>query len=145
MIRRNGVTLVEVLVAIFVMGIGMLALLTLFPLGALTMAQAIKDDRAGNAVANAAAIAKHWKLKTNAAYLPVGYPAPPAVGGLPALPAIAAGQGYPVYIDPIGQYTFTATPATPTTLANVPTGIRRYVPTLPGPPPTFGSMPNSIR
>ena len=42
-----GVTLVEVLTALFVMGIGLLALLTLFPLGALTMAQAIKDDRAG--------------------------------------------------------------------------------------------------
>jgi hypothetical protein len=29
------------------MGVGLLALLTLFPLGALSMAQAVKDDRAG--------------------------------------------------------------------------------------------------
>jgi prepilin-type N-terminal cleavage/methylation domain-containing protein len=42
----SGVTLIEVLTAIFVMGIGLMALVTLFPLGALTMAQAIKDDRA---------------------------------------------------------------------------------------------------
>jgi prepilin-type N-terminal cleavage/methylation domain-containing protein len=42
---QRGVTLVEVLVAIFVSGIGLLALLTLFPLGALEMAQAIPDDR----------------------------------------------------------------------------------------------------
>jgi len=49
MVRRSrtraGVTLLEVLVAIFVMAIGMLAILTLFPLGAINMAQAIKDDR----------------------------------------------------------------------------------------------------
>jgi hypothetical protein len=43
----SGISLAEVLVAIFVMGIGLLALLALFPLGALTMAEAIKDDRAG--------------------------------------------------------------------------------------------------
>ena len=43
--RSAGVTLVEVLVAIFITGVGMLALLTLFPLGALDMARAIKDDR----------------------------------------------------------------------------------------------------
>lgn len=44
---RRAVTLVEVLVAIFIMGIGLLALLTLFPLGALSLAQSVKDDRAG--------------------------------------------------------------------------------------------------
>lgn len=43
--RRAGVTLVEVLVAIFITGVGLLALLTLFPLGALDLAQAVKDDR----------------------------------------------------------------------------------------------------
>jgi hypothetical protein len=45
MTRRSGLTLVEVLVAIFVMGIGMIALLTLFPIGVLQMAQAIRQDR----------------------------------------------------------------------------------------------------
>lgn len=45
MSRRSGLTLVEVLVAIFVMGIGMIALLTLFPIGVLQMAQAIRQDR----------------------------------------------------------------------------------------------------
>jgi hypothetical protein len=43
-----GVQLEEVLCSIFTMGIGQLALLTLFPDGALTMASAIADDRAGN-------------------------------------------------------------------------------------------------
>lgn len=50
---RAGVTLVEVLVAIFIIGVGLLALLTLFPLGALELAQAIKDDRAATIAAEA--------------------------------------------------------------------------------------------
>lgn len=54
--KRRGATLVEVLVAIFVMALGMLALLTLFPLGALRMAQAIQDDRAAQCATNANAI-----------------------------------------------------------------------------------------
>ncbi|HJT75957.1 MAG TPA: prepilin-type N-terminal cleavage/methylation domain-containing protein [Gemmataceae bacterium] len=57
MTRRAGMTLVETLVAIFIMAIGLLALLTLFPLGALNMAQAIKDQRVAEAGRNAGAIA----------------------------------------------------------------------------------------
>ena len=41
--RRPAITLIEVLVAIFIMAIGLLALLTLFPLGALRMATALQD------------------------------------------------------------------------------------------------------
>jgi prepilin-type N-terminal cleavage/methylation domain-containing protein len=44
---QAGVTLTEVLVAIFLMGVGLLALLAVFRLGALQLAQAIKDDRTG--------------------------------------------------------------------------------------------------
>ena len=54
--RDRGVTLVEVLVAIFIMGVGLLALLTLFPLGALRMAEAIKDDRAAAVATDAVAL-----------------------------------------------------------------------------------------
>jgi prepilin-type N-terminal cleavage/methylation domain-containing protein len=56
--RRPGVTLIEVLVAIFVVALGLLALLTLFPLGALSMAQAIKDDRIALTASNAVATLK---------------------------------------------------------------------------------------
>ena len=42
---RPGVTLTEVLVAMFVMAIGMISLLTLFPLGAMQVGQALRDDR----------------------------------------------------------------------------------------------------
>jgi prepilin-type N-terminal cleavage/methylation domain-containing protein len=44
-VHHQGVTLLEVLVAIFITGVGLLALLTLFPLGLVDLAQAIKDDR----------------------------------------------------------------------------------------------------
>jgi type II secretory pathway pseudopilin PulG len=65
--RRNATTLVEVLVAIFIMGIGLLAILALFPLGAVQMAQAIKDERSAQAAANAAAYARIiWKQACDA-------------------------------------------------------------------------------
>jgi prepilin-type N-terminal cleavage/methylation domain-containing protein len=57
MLSRRGVTLMEVLVAIFIMGIGMLAMLVLFPLGVLTMAQAIQNDRTAQACRMATALA----------------------------------------------------------------------------------------
>jgi hypothetical protein len=45
MTQRPGVSLAEVLIAMFVLTIGLLGVLSLFPLGAVRMAQAIKDDR----------------------------------------------------------------------------------------------------
>src|SRR5579885_1848168 len=64
---RPGVTLTEVLVAIFIMGIGLLSLLVLFPLGALNMAQAIKDNRATQSCTNA--YAAFQMLKTTSGTL----------------------------------------------------------------------------
>lgn len=75
--RRPGMTLVEVLVAIFVAGIGMLGLLVLFPLGALSMAQAIRDDRAGQAAQQAAAFTDALGYRTDSnvtAQLSLGNP-----------------------------------------------------------------------
>ena len=43
--RRPGVSLTEVLVAMFLMALGMIAILTLFPLGAMQVGQALRDDR----------------------------------------------------------------------------------------------------
>ena len=69
MIRRAGVTLIEVLVAIFVTALGLLALLALFPLGAVSMAQAVKDTRTAYSAAAAAANIKCWLIKqTNGSY-----------------------------------------------------------------------------
>jgi prepilin-type N-terminal cleavage/methylation domain-containing protein len=54
----RGVTLLEVLVAIFITGVGLLALLVLFPLGVLNLAQAIKDDRASALAADSAMLSR---------------------------------------------------------------------------------------
>jgi hypothetical protein len=95
--RRDATTLVEVLVAIFVMALGLLTLLTLFPLGALSMAQAIRDDRTAQAAANAAAIAESMGLRqdpgVNSAFWNTIHSAMPA----------ADGASYPVYVDPVGK------------------------------------------
>src|SRR5262249_37509781 len=56
--RRAGVTLVEILAVIVIVGVGLLALLTLFPLGALELAQAVKDDRAAAVAVSAVALSE---------------------------------------------------------------------------------------
>src|SRR2546427_13251005 len=56
--NRSGVTLIEVLVSIFVTAIGLLALLALFPVGAFSMANAIKNGRCVQASINATAFAR---------------------------------------------------------------------------------------
>jgi len=54
--KQAGVTLLEILVVIYITGVGLLALLRLFPLGALEMARAIKDDRTAEIAAKASAL-----------------------------------------------------------------------------------------
>src|SRR5829696_6738834 len=44
--RRPGATLMEVLIAILILALGMLAIMALFPIGAVNMARAITQDRA---------------------------------------------------------------------------------------------------
>jgi prepilin-type N-terminal cleavage/methylation domain-containing protein len=118
--RRPGVTLTEVLVAIFLVAVGLLALLVLFPLGALEMAQAIKDDRAGHAKHNAAAIANIWRLRYDQTVLdamlnPSGLgTATPTGGSLASFyldptartidPSKSNLASYPVFIDPNGYW-----------------------------------------
>lgn len=58
---QAGTTLVEVLVAIFITAVGLLAMLTLFPLGALDMAQAIQDDRTAAVADEAVALSEAGK------------------------------------------------------------------------------------
>lgn len=138
--QRRAATLVEVLVAIFVTGLGLLAMLALFPLGALNMRQAIQDSRCAHASANASAMAEVLGarrgpfLVTNTPtgtqavldimdrpfapfynIAPPGSllaPVPPGAGFVfpPGLPPEAHPvlPSYPVYLDPIGQLTYSA-------------------------------------
>jgi len=92
MSRREATTLIEVLVAIFVMAIGMIALLALFPLGAFQMADAIKDDRVSAVVANATSIATAWNLRHDAAVTTILNRAVPNPNG----------PSYSAYVDPVG-------------------------------------------
>jgi prepilin-type N-terminal cleavage/methylation domain-containing protein len=91
--HRPGVTLLEVLTAIFIMGIGLLALLTLFPLGALSMAQALQNDRAQAAAVTISenAIAMNLRQDTN---VTGSFTNPP--------PNRANGPSWGVLVDPIG-------------------------------------------
>jgi len=102
---RDGQTLMEVLVAIFIMGIGMLALLTLFPLGALNVARALQDDR----TASAAALAENIALAQDIRHDPqiVSTPSNAFLNPFPTqpqynLPANATGPSWPVYVDAFG-------------------------------------------
>jgi hypothetical protein len=58
--HRSGISLIEVLIAIFVLALGLLSVLTLFPLGAVEMAQAIKDDRCAQANNNASTLIRNY-------------------------------------------------------------------------------------
>lgn len=113
---RPGVTLIEVLVAIFITGVGLLALLTLFPLGAMEMAQAVKDDRTGHIKENAAATAESMQARLDlwvrdamqGRTTPNGQPT--AALPYPANPLVSRQTstlpGYPVLVDPVGWSTF---------------------------------------
>lgn len=60
--RRPGLSLTEVLVALFVMALGLIALLTLFPLGAMQIGQALKDDRTAQTANQADAwVRTYWR------------------------------------------------------------------------------------
>ena len=148
--RRPGITLVEVLIAIFIMAIGLLALLTLFPLGALRMAQALQDDRAASAASAGANICDAFNMRGDQSF---DYINPPPANPQNFPPASLIGGGFPVYVDPYGVAngsgtlgaSAATTPATP--------GIQRVVPMViphaapywtynPGPPP-FWTGPNA--
>jgi prepilin-type N-terminal cleavage/methylation domain-containing protein len=105
--RRPGVTLIEVLVAIFVMALGLMALLTLFPLGALSMAQAIKDERTADEAYNVAAVTRaYWKVALESNPADPDNPIDQAM--LNPEPGVMpdrtgnTGPSYPVYVDVFG-------------------------------------------
>jgi prepilin-type N-terminal cleavage/methylation domain-containing protein len=93
--QRRGVTLTEVLVAVFVLGLSLVALMTLFPLGASNMAQAIQDDRAAQCAANAAALLRtSWRAAVDNGTVDVNLET-----------TLASNKA--VYFDPYGALSFT--------------------------------------
>ncbi len=102
--RRRGITLIEVLVAIFIMAIGLLAILTLFPLGALRMGEALQDDRTAASASAGANTCDAFGVRNDASFLSSGdqhctWPRP-LPHNLQAV--VQNGTGYPLYVDPWG-------------------------------------------
>jgi Tfp pilus assembly protein PilV len=114
---RRGITLLEVLTAIFIMGIGLLAILTLFPLGALSMARAVRDDRAAAIAANAAALAISMDLRNDTAVTTAL-----AANGAPE------GPGHPVLVDPAYRTSLSSTNLGSATGTTATVGITRVSP-----------------
>ncbi len=115
--RRPGLTLTEALVAMFVAALGMISLLTLFPLGALQMGQALKDSRTAEAARQADSLMRnYWRdavekgndpgLFTCMNSPPTGTPPHPIVN-VAIDPTVSA--SYPVFLDPIGDFSQTGT------------------------------------
>jgi hypothetical protein len=92
--HRPALTLLEVLITIFILAIGMLALLTLFPLGALSMAQSLQYDRAASAANLAAEYAEAMDLRHD-----------PNVTRAFALyqPGNPSGPSWPLFVDGFGS------------------------------------------
>jgi hypothetical protein len=94
-------SLIEVLVAIFVMGLGMIALLTLFPIGAISMGQAIQYDRATVCAGNAAAADRIWSIGSDQ-QVKKDFLDPSESGNAAGTPQPPNGDGYPVFVDDWG-------------------------------------------
>jgi hypothetical protein len=111
----------EVLVAMFVMAIGMLAILAMFPLAAVSMARSIRDDRVAHGAVNAKAIAIAKNIRFDARlYGAVDYFTSANADGLAlndpqtGLPiqfitADANSPSWALYVDPVGDNTYLGT------------------------------------
>jgi prepilin-type N-terminal cleavage/methylation domain-containing protein len=61
-LRRSGVTLIEVLIAILILSVGVISVMAFFPIGALNMVQSFKDERCAQGAHNADAMIRvQWK------------------------------------------------------------------------------------
>src|SRR4051812_44892294 len=92
MSRRTATTLTEVLIAIFIMALGLMALLSLFPMGAIQMAQALKDQRTAEVAGSSVSTFRvAWKRSVEASKVPQYrfglLPPPPPAPPNPPTPA----------------------------------------------------------
>ena len=147
MTQRPAVTLIEALMAILVMAIGLLALLTLFPLGAVQMAQALKDDRTAQAASIGVAQFKSFDLPNDANINTQPPNTPlfenPWPGNLFPLHN-SFEPSYPVYVDPIGISNMGGYAAPNTNVGGIPFGLPRFSPRGVPQPPQANVLPSPI-
>jgi hypothetical protein len=131
---RRGLSITEVLIAIFIMAIGMISLLALFPIGMIRMSQAIRTNRVALTAGNSQALAELHRLRADwnstlqlSAVLdavrkePLLYDAVTNnVFLFPYDPSTTAGQLHtcPVYVDPVGSSLWEHLPSANVNYAN---------------------------
>ena len=103
--RRGGLTLTEVLVTLLILSIGLLSVLTLFPLGAVNMGRAVRDDRSYQCARSLEGTFRaYWKPeiveKAGNGDIPLFSALETPGGGLPR--ANPNEWSYPVVVDPWG-------------------------------------------
>jgi len=132
--RRPGVTLMEVLIATAILSVGMIAIMALFPIGAVNFARALNQDRAATHGVNSDELFRYyWKNawverdpftkaptgsicgSNEAAYYNSQEPmllllsAHPTYTPTGMIPPESSQAGFPVLVDVIGWQTKTAT------------------------------------
>ena len=114
---RPGITLTEVLISILIMGVGLISLATLFPLGMVRLRAANQQHRSGllgeSATADLSALNLLYKpsffLSWYGGYDP--FTADPRPAGAGGLTSSAFGPGLPICYDPLWRYETGVTPA----------------------------------
>jgi len=107
---RSGITLTEILISIFSMGIGMLSLATLFPLGVQRLRDAARSSRSAMLVESATSEIASRDLLYPPSFSVNGYPFDPFTqdpgGGAGVLDrtAVGYGAGLPICYDPMWWY-----------------------------------------
>lgn len=108
MTRRPGMTMPEVLVAIFVVAIGLVSVMAMFPFGAKQMSDALISDRsASHALSTDGLVRSYWREKVvenNGNGEPFWDALDNPGGGLAAASPMSSAASYPVFLDPMGVF-----------------------------------------
>jgi hypothetical protein len=101
--QRAGVSLLEVLITMFVLTLGLLGVMAMFPLGVVRIAQAIKDDRCATLNNDSGSVFR-WIWKEEFDPLATGrslyLSGPPIVNGIPSGNGVASLFPLPDRFDP---------------------------------------------
>ncbi len=113
---RRGITLTEILISILIMGIGLISLATLFPLGMVRLRAAQQQSRSGLLAETATADLGARSLLFKPSFLASWYAFDPFVNdpiaGGGGLTSSAFGPGLPICYDPLWRFETGITPAT---------------------------------